>query len=132
MPQQIRRFGVGQTAKVVGVLYGLIGVFLLPIFLVISAFAPREQGFSSGFAIALPLLRGRAPAWPASAWVPALARRCLAVTDPDGEPGVADRLAFGAMAARAQWLRMPPWLVVYHAAHKLVRARPRPAEDPAV
>jgi hypothetical protein len=83
-------------------------------------------------AIALPLLRGRAPAWPASAWVPALARRCLAVTDPDGEPGVADRLAFGAMAARAQWLRMPPWLVVYHAAHKLVRTRPRPAEDPAV
>lgn len=58
MPQQIRRFGIGQTAKVVGVLYGLIGVFLLPIFLVISAFAPREQGLSSGFAIALPLLYG--------------------------------------------------------------------------
>ena len=57
MPQQIRRFGIGQTAKVIGVLYGLIGVFLLPIFLVLSLFSP-EQRYGSGFAIALPILYG--------------------------------------------------------------------------
>jgi hypothetical protein len=61
------------------------------------------------------------PHRPTSTLVAALARRCLSVTDPDSEPGIADRLAFGAMAVRAQWLRMPPWLLAYHAAHKLVR-----------
>ena len=58
MPQQIRRFGIGQTAKVVGVLYALVGVFLLPIFLVISVFSPRQDGFGSGFAMALPIIYG--------------------------------------------------------------------------
>lgn len=59
MPQQIRRFGIGQTAKVIGVLYALVGVFLLPIFLVLAVFSPnRESQFGSGFALALPVIYG--------------------------------------------------------------------------
>jgi len=39
--QQIHRFGMGQTAKVVGVM-----------------FAPKETGLGTGFALALPMLYG--------------------------------------------------------------------------
>jgi hypothetical protein len=56
--QQIRRFGVAQTAKVIGVLYALMGVILIPVFLVIAMFSPNEQGFGSGFALALPIIYG--------------------------------------------------------------------------
>ncbi len=58
MPHQIRRFGIGQTAKVMGVLYALMGLLVLPIFLVASAFAPRETGFRPGFVVALPIVYG--------------------------------------------------------------------------
>jgi hypothetical protein len=58
VPQQIRRFGVGQTAKVVAVLYALMGVVVLPIFLVASMISPRQAGFGAGFALALPILYG--------------------------------------------------------------------------
>ena len=58
MPQQIRRFGIGQTAKVVAVLYALMGLIFVPIFLVAAAIAPKEAGFGTGFALALPILYG--------------------------------------------------------------------------
>lgn len=58
MPQQIRRFGVGQTAKVVGVLYALMGLLAIPIFLVAATLSPKETGFGTGFAFALPILYG--------------------------------------------------------------------------
>ena len=58
MPQQIRRFGIGQTAKVVAVLYALMGLIFVPIFLVAAAFAPKEAGFGTGIALALPIFYG--------------------------------------------------------------------------
>lgn len=58
MAQRIRRFGVGQTAKVLGVLYTLIGVVLIPFFVLASMFVPNESGFGIGVAIALPVIYG--------------------------------------------------------------------------
>ena len=58
MAQRIRRFGVGQTAKVLGVLYTLIGIVLIPLFLIASMFAPNQPGFGIGIAIALPVIYG--------------------------------------------------------------------------
>jgi hypothetical protein len=58
VPQQIRRFGIGQTAKVIGVLYALMGLVFAPIFLVSAMFAPKETGLGTGFALALPILYG--------------------------------------------------------------------------
>jgi hypothetical protein len=58
MAQRIRRFGVGQTAKVVGALYALMGVVFVPFLLIASMFAPDKSGLGAGFAIALPILYG--------------------------------------------------------------------------
>jgi hypothetical protein len=59
MPQQIRKFGVGQTAKVAGALYALIGLVLVPIFLLISMVAPDQStGMGIGFSLALPIIYG--------------------------------------------------------------------------
>jgi hypothetical protein len=55
---QIRRFGVGQMAMVLGVLYVLIGVIFLPIFFIVTALSPAETGFGMGFALSLPLIYG--------------------------------------------------------------------------
>jgi hypothetical protein len=56
--QQIRRFGIGQTAKVVAVLYALMGVILIPVFLVAAMYSPKQAGFGTGFALALPIIYG--------------------------------------------------------------------------
>jgi len=57
--QQLRRFGIGQTAKVVGVLYGLMGVVFLPFLVLGAMFSPKGgMGFGVGFAILLPFLYG--------------------------------------------------------------------------
>ena len=58
MAQRIRRFGIGQTAKVVGVLYVIMGLLFLPFLLVAAAFAPRETGFGTGLALGLPIIYG--------------------------------------------------------------------------
>lgn len=58
MPQQIRRFGVGQTAKVVAMLYALVGLVLVPIFLIAAMFSPKETVLGPGFAFALPIIYG--------------------------------------------------------------------------
>jgi hypothetical protein len=45
---------------------------------------------------------------------------------PDEEPTRATRFARWILLARSVWLRMPPWLLAYHALAKLVRGlRPR-------
>jgi len=56
--QQLRRFGIGQTAKVVGILYGLMGVIFLPFFLFGVMLSPKGVGFGLGFALLLPILYG--------------------------------------------------------------------------
>lgn len=56
MAQRIRRFGVGQTAKVMGVLYGLMALCLVPFFLLAAMFAPEQVGFGLGFAVILPVI----------------------------------------------------------------------------
>jgi hypothetical protein len=58
VPQQIRRFGVGQTAKVVGTLYALMGLVFVPIFLIAAMFSPKATGFGPAFALALPIIYG--------------------------------------------------------------------------
>jgi hypothetical protein len=58
MPQRIARFSVGQTAKVIGILYGLMGLVFIPVFLIIGKFAPEGQSFGIGFALAMPILYG--------------------------------------------------------------------------
>lgn len=58
MTQQIRRFGVLQTAKVAGALYALLGLVFVPVFLVMSMFMPRQEGMGPGLALALPILYG--------------------------------------------------------------------------
>ncbi len=60
MAQRIRRFGVGQTAKVFGILYAIMGLIFVPIFALVAAFAPQKEavGFGFGFAIALPVMYG--------------------------------------------------------------------------
>lgn len=55
MTQQIRRFGIGQTSKVVGALYGLLGLIFVPFFLLGAAMAP-EAGFGMGLAILVPII----------------------------------------------------------------------------
>jgi len=58
MVQRLRRFSIGQTAKVLGVLYGLLGLIFLPFFLLGAMFSPKQTGFGVGFAIALPIIYG--------------------------------------------------------------------------
>jgi hypothetical protein len=54
--QRLNRFSVGQTAKVIGMLYGLMGIVALPLFLAFSIYAPPESRFGIGFAILVPVL----------------------------------------------------------------------------
>lgn len=58
MAQRIRRFGVGQTAKVLGVLYMLVGLVFVPFFLLAAMFAPNQAGMGVGFAVAMPVIYG--------------------------------------------------------------------------
>jgi len=58
MAQQIRRFGVGQTAKVVALLYAIMGLIIVPIFLIASMLSPNKSQFGTGFALALPIIYG--------------------------------------------------------------------------
>jgi len=55
---QIRRFGVGQTAKVVGVLYALMGLIFVPFLLLASMLSPDKSAIGPGLALALPIIYG--------------------------------------------------------------------------
>ncbi len=58
MAQQVKRFGIFQTAKVMGILYALTGLVFLPFFVLFSLASPRAAGFGIGFAVLLPVLYG--------------------------------------------------------------------------
>ena len=58
MAQRIRRFGVGQTAKVLGVLYALMGLVLVPIFLIAAKYSTTGAGYGTSFAVAIPVVYG--------------------------------------------------------------------------
>ena len=59
MVQRLSSFSVGQTAKVLGVLYGLMGLIFVPFFLLVAMFSPQREGdLGIGFALALPVLYG--------------------------------------------------------------------------
>ncbi len=58
MLHRLSRFSVGQTAKVLGILYGLMGLVLMPLFVLASMFSAEENEFGIGFAVALPILYG--------------------------------------------------------------------------
>jgi hypothetical protein len=61
-----------------------------------------------------------------------LIARALPPATPESEPGTSLRLARFALFFRSVWLQMPPWLLAYHSAAKLVRGmrrRPQPAGE---
>jgi len=60
MVQRLNRFSIAQTAKVLGILYAVMGLIFLPFFLLVTLFSPNQSGFGIGFAILLPLLYGAA------------------------------------------------------------------------
>jgi branched-subunit amino acid transport protein len=58
MVQRLRRFSIGQTAKVFGVLYALMGLVFAPFLILAALIAPDIAGFGIGFAIGMPILYG--------------------------------------------------------------------------
>lgn len=60
MIQRLNRFSIAQTAKVVGVLYAILGLVFLPFFLLAALLLPDQAGFGVGFAIILPIFYGAA------------------------------------------------------------------------
>lgn len=58
MAQRIARFGTFQTAKVMAVLYALMGAVFIPFFLLASLFSPDFLGLGIGFAIVMPVIYG--------------------------------------------------------------------------
>lgn len=58
MEQRIRRIAPGQTAKVLGILYVILGALFMPFFLIAAALSPGETGFGIGFALAMPIVYG--------------------------------------------------------------------------
>jgi hypothetical protein len=55
---RIRKFGVGQTAKVLGVMYAIMGVLIIPFVLLASMYDPEGFGFGFGFVLIFPVLYG--------------------------------------------------------------------------
>jgi len=78
-----------------------------------------DTPFPSGFV--LELSRSFRPNGLASTVVLGSASLTLPPADPDREPTPAARFAGTFMGFRALWLRMPPWLLVYHAIRKGMR-----------
>jgi hypothetical protein len=58
MIQRINRFSIGQTAKVIGALYALLGLVFIPFYFFASAFVPRQSMFGAGFALVIPIVYG--------------------------------------------------------------------------
>ena len=58
MVQRLSRFSVGQTAKVLGILYGIMGLIGVPIFLIVAMVSPEEDAPSVAFALVVPILYG--------------------------------------------------------------------------
>jgi hypothetical protein len=59
MPQRIARFSVAQTAKVIAILYGFMGLLLIPFFYLASTLNPAsETPFGIGLMIMAPIAYG--------------------------------------------------------------------------
>lgn len=58
MKQRIRRVSPLPLATVLGILYAILGLVMMPIFLFIASMAPEEAGFGTGFVLAMPILYG--------------------------------------------------------------------------
>jgi len=58
MAQRIKRFSVGQAAKVMGVLYAIMGLFIAPFFFLATRLAPEAYPYGPGVAIAVPIIYG--------------------------------------------------------------------------
>ena len=61
MRQQISRLSIHQTAKVLAILYGMMGLLFIPIFLVVSMAAPGDagmlgMGMGLGAALVFPIM----------------------------------------------------------------------------
>lgn len=56
MRRQIVRLSVGQTSKVLAAMYGLMGVVLVPFFLLAALSGPAGGGMSLGFALVMPVI----------------------------------------------------------------------------
>ena len=59
MVQRLSSFSVGQTAKVFGLLYGLMGLFVVPFIVLGAMFSPKpENSLGLGFALDVQVLYG--------------------------------------------------------------------------
>lgn len=58
MVHRLSRFTVGQTAKVLGLLYALMALILVPFLLIATMYSPEQERFGVGFALALPIIYG--------------------------------------------------------------------------
>lgn len=58
MVHRLSRIAVGQTAKVAGLVYGLLGILLLPFFLIPAFLGAEDAGFPAAFALVLPIVYG--------------------------------------------------------------------------
>lgn len=92
-----------------------------------------ERWFSTpGCADLTQEIAARAPLVRTVGWVMPLASRVLGPPSLDGRPAPLTPAAGLLLEARAQWLRMPPWTLAYHAVSKAlrhVRRRDAPSAD---
>jgi hypothetical protein len=60
MVQRLSSFSVGQTAKVLGLLYGLMGFLTVPVIIMAGILIPQRNGpgFGIGYALTIPVLYG--------------------------------------------------------------------------
>jgi hypothetical protein len=56
--RQVRRFGVFQTAKVLGILYALGGLLIAPFLVLASMFGGEANPFGMSFALLIPIFYG--------------------------------------------------------------------------
>jgi hypothetical protein len=53
---RIRRFGIAQTAKTMGVLYFFLGLCVVPILFIVNAYGPESERLPIAFIVLLPVL----------------------------------------------------------------------------
>ena len=58
MKYELRRFGVLQTARILGIIYAILGLLLAPFLALGSMFGPEQDGFGLVFALILPAVYG--------------------------------------------------------------------------
>lgn len=58
MVHRLSRFSVGQTAKVLGLLYALMALIFVPFLLLATRLSPEDDRFGVGFALAFPIIYG--------------------------------------------------------------------------